>query len=243
MTDATEIPPPLQEPPMEIHKPKPVHNWRELLTEIGVIVIGVAIALAAEQGVEWLHWQSEVTTARTALRTEIAAATDNFYARRVAMAPCLDRKLDRVGAAIADVAAGRPPDLHGLVFNTIGSAIYDSEWQSERSSQVLTHFPRQELALMSRFYGRMPENRDFMLDESIAWGHMSVLQEADQKLGPADLAQLRVNYHLARRFQALVVNNSVAQMALAAQLGIKPVSYTQAEIAEACNRQSNPVKF
>jgi len=26
-------PPPPEEPPMEIHKPKPVHNWRELLTE------------------------------------------------------------------------------------------------------------------------------------------------------------------------------------------------------------------
>ena len=33
---------------MDIHKPKPVHNWRELLTEIGTIVIGVLIALAAE---------------------------------------------------------------------------------------------------------------------------------------------------------------------------------------------------
>lgn len=38
MSDATETPPP-QEQPMEIHKPKPVHNWRELLTEIGVVVI------------------------------------------------------------------------------------------------------------------------------------------------------------------------------------------------------------
>jgi hypothetical protein len=26
---------------MEVHKPKLVHGWREFLTEIGVIVIGV----------------------------------------------------------------------------------------------------------------------------------------------------------------------------------------------------------
>ena len=39
MSDAAEpAPPPPEEAPMEIHKPKPVHNWRELLTEIGVVV-------------------------------------------------------------------------------------------------------------------------------------------------------------------------------------------------------------
>jgi hypothetical protein len=40
---------------MEFHKPKPIHNWREFLKEYAIIVLGVATALAAEQGVEWLH--------------------------------------------------------------------------------------------------------------------------------------------------------------------------------------------
>jgi hypothetical protein len=34
---------------MAIHKPKPVHNWRELASEVGVIVVGIIIALTAEQ--------------------------------------------------------------------------------------------------------------------------------------------------------------------------------------------------
>lgn len=38
---------------MEVHhKSHPIHDWREFLKEIGIIVIGVLIALAAEQGVE-----------------------------------------------------------------------------------------------------------------------------------------------------------------------------------------------
>src|SRR3954464_2108182 len=49
-----------EEPSVEFHKPKPVHNWREFLAEIGVVVIGVCIALAAEQTVEWLHWRTQV---------------------------------------------------------------------------------------------------------------------------------------------------------------------------------------
>ena len=49
---------------MDIHKPKPVRHWRELLTEVGVIVLSVCIALAAEQAVEWAHWRCEVSIAR-----------------------------------------------------------------------------------------------------------------------------------------------------------------------------------
>ncbi len=37
---------------MDIHKPKPVHSWREFATEIGIVVIGIAIALGGEQIIE-----------------------------------------------------------------------------------------------------------------------------------------------------------------------------------------------
>lgn len=34
---------------MHIHLPKPLHGWREFLAEVGIIVLGVLIALGAEQ--------------------------------------------------------------------------------------------------------------------------------------------------------------------------------------------------
>ena len=33
---------------MHIHLPKPLHGWRAFLGEVGIIVLGVLIALAAE---------------------------------------------------------------------------------------------------------------------------------------------------------------------------------------------------
>lgn len=41
-----------EEHAVDIHKPKPVHSIREFLSEIGVIVVGIAIALTGEQLVE-----------------------------------------------------------------------------------------------------------------------------------------------------------------------------------------------
>jgi type II secretory pathway pseudopilin PulG len=56
---------------MDIHKPKPWRGGPEFLKEIGTIVIGVLIALGAEQAVAWIHTQEQVRSAREALRDEI----------------------------------------------------------------------------------------------------------------------------------------------------------------------------
>lgn len=40
---------------MHIHLPKPLHGWRALIGEVGIIVIGVLIALGAEQVVTRVH--------------------------------------------------------------------------------------------------------------------------------------------------------------------------------------------
>ena len=83
---------------MEVHKPKPVRNWREFLKEVGIIVLGVCIALAAEQAVEWVHWRQEVAAARDALRAEIAFNDANAFARRIAYQPCMDRQINEAEA-------------------------------------------------------------------------------------------------------------------------------------------------
>ena len=55
---------------MHFHLPKPLHGWREFFGEVGVIVLGVLIALGAEQVVEGFHWQHEVSSFRAAVRQE-----------------------------------------------------------------------------------------------------------------------------------------------------------------------------
>jgi hypothetical protein len=52
---------------MHLHLPKPLHGWREFAGEVGIIVIGVLIALGAEQVVEEIHFRNAVASERMAL--------------------------------------------------------------------------------------------------------------------------------------------------------------------------------
>ena len=40
---------------MHIHLPKPLHGWRALFNEVGVIVLGILIALTLEQLIVSVH--------------------------------------------------------------------------------------------------------------------------------------------------------------------------------------------
>src|SRR5206468_2691927 len=85
---------------MHFHLPKPLHGWRALVGEVGIIVIGVLIALGAEQAVEAWHWHNQAKDARNALHSEVG--DDNLpqaYAR-LALAPCIDRKLTDLQSAL-----------------------------------------------------------------------------------------------------------------------------------------------
>ena len=50
---------------MHLKLPKPMHGWRVFAGEVGIIVIGVLIALGAEQVVQAGHQQQEAKQATT----------------------------------------------------------------------------------------------------------------------------------------------------------------------------------
>lgn len=225
---------------MEIHKPKPVHSWRELLTELGVVVLGICIAISLEQFVEYVHWHHEVQIGRQALAEEITT-TDKFYARRILIAPCLDRRLDEDAARIRDLAANRKiaPQAIAPGMTSPGALLSDAEWQSERSSQTLTHFPRAELALISHFYAQTADLREWIFEEERSLSALAVLADDPDHLGPADLAQLRVNLNTERMLNYLIVLNTPRELEISAQLGI-PYPRDRAQYARAIARWCKP---
>ena len=57
---------------MDIHRPKPIRHWREFVGEVGIVVLGVLIALGAEQAVSALEWRHKAAVAERSMRVELS---------------------------------------------------------------------------------------------------------------------------------------------------------------------------
>lgn len=77
---------------MHFHLPKPLHGWREFLGEVGIIVIGVLIALGAEQVVEALHHRSVAADTSAQISDELNSDLMSISLRDRAE-PCIERRL------------------------------------------------------------------------------------------------------------------------------------------------------
>ena len=176
---------------MHFRLPKPLHGWREFAGEVGIIVIGVLIAIAFGQIVESLNWRSQVSDARSAL-TQDMAQSNRVFAYRVAAHDCVARRLDRIGKMIEQAAQHRAPTRVGDVFPDIGNALFKNAWETSRADQVLAHFNRKSLRLYGSYYLQLDNLGYFMLHENEDWGILRVLRGDPNRLGPTDIAGLRV---------------------------------------------------
>ena len=214
------------------HKPP---RWRELLTELAIVVVGVGLALAAQQAAEWLHWRSEVADARIALRAEMALNAGGPFARRIAYQRCMTRQLAEAEGMIADLKAGRTPRKYTSLHTGVAQLFNDSEWQSQRASQVLTHFPHDELALMGSYYAQFENFRAWTENEGPAWADLKVLNDPPAGLTASDFLRLQSSLHVAQRMNGIIVSNSERQLRLARQLGITPAPVDTGWVEKFCS--------
>jgi len=206
---------------MEIHKPKPIHGWRDLLKEVGIIVLGVSIALAAEQAVEWAHWRNQVDGARHALAQELALNIANGAAR-VVTASCKEQRLDH----LADVldGASRSGVLPPLAESDVGAAAQNdwptSTWNNVTSSDVVSHFPRNEINELGLVYQQIQMLSRLEEQELVIWADLGAMIGPGRRLDPSLDTSLHLALSRARFLDRIVAVNSgqVVQRALALAL-------------------------
>ena len=169
---------------------------------------------------EWLHWQSEVKVARAALHAEIADNNAIFLTRRVAIAPCVERQAQEAGRILDDLEAKRPPGRFTAFQPENGSLLNFNEWESERAAQTLTHFPREELALIGRYYDQLADDKSWMLNEAGSWHELSILRHPPGEIDISDILRLRTALENAEEDERLIVLNARRQLSWSGQLGI-----------------------
>jgi hypothetical protein len=217
---------------MHVHLPKPLHGWRALLGEVGIIVVGVLIALSAEQLVQSIHEREDVSQLRAALRAELADDRARWEGIRV-RDRCTQRRLDALERWVASASAGAR--LGSNPFRLFLFNMHSSAWDLAKTSPAAAHIPLKERLTYASLYGAIDNWRQFIDEENINANALSaLLATADQ---PENRAQARFRLAQAR----LMVNRRALNYAYFFrrfdELGIKP-DYSQQTIrtdpAELC---------
>lgn len=201
------------------HIPKPLHGWREFIGEVGIIVLGVLIALGAEQLVSGLHGRFEAREARNNIRAEIA---DNlaFLRSREATNACIDRRLDEIAAFIvrSQRPGYRPPSWIGRpqVWPMV-----DAKWSAATNAGRATLLSSSEQANYGIIYHNLGLIQQIEMQEQTTWAHLRAMELLNPL--PADaivpmtaaLTEARLDtWHIGIYFRR--------SLAFATELGIGP---------------------
>jgi hypothetical protein len=141
---------------MDVHKPKLVHNWPELLKEWGVIVLGVLTALLAEQAVQSVEWHHKVEAAVADMNNELSLGDGPQAYARAAMHDCIAQRLDEMRGAIehGDRAQSRRLiDAFWLPKRTWDSLARDAA----TASDVASHMPHEQMLQYRIAYNVVPD--------------------------------------------------------------------------------------
>ena len=203
---------------MHFHLPKPLHGWRELAGEVGIIVIGVLIALTAEQVVESLHWQDKVRHAEDAMRLELAEDDGPQAYARVIIGPCMDSQLAQIHDAVGHVPLAQVRQMTANYMPPFRT--WDSEaWKTVLGSDIASHMRAERLVQWSSPY-RIVNN---MTTENAQERDMATnLREAippQGELSAADLQELRRETAQLRNYNNSLFRGSELLLARSQSLG------------------------
>ena len=175
---------------MDIHLPKVPHSWRELGKEIGIIVVGVLIALTAEQLVDAWQWHRKIAAAEAAMKHELLWDDGPQLYQRAALYPCMAARLDAIRAAV-DANRSRAEiwkaiDAYWTAYLTYDTVAHDAL----DSSDVSSHMRQAELQPYSLAYAVMPATDRVAADEVRDYGRLRSFRRMGGPLSDAESMQV-----------------------------------------------------
>ena len=181
---------------MHFHLPKPLHGWRAFVGEVGIIVIGVLIALGAEQLVEAAHQREKAAQAEGSIRNELGFNLGRLKSR-MDIHGCVSRRIEEI-QALLDKAADQPnietPSWIGRPqYYTFAS----SRWQAESQAGSAALIDSAKLASYAIMYARMQDMLGEMTVEQSDWAKLRTLEHV-HRLEPSAQFEMNETLHDAR---------------------------------------------
>jgi hypothetical protein len=140
---------------MELHPPGgPVRSVKDFFVHIGVVTLGILIALGLEQLVEAQHRAHLAKIAVAGFRKELAyneAQVKDVLARIPQLQGKIETAISRLAAAPAAGAAEDPIDYPGISLDIVSTA----SWDTAIATQALNELPFEAVTRYAQAYGTL----------------------------------------------------------------------------------------
>ena len=149
---------------MKVHPPRSIDSWREFLVEIAIIVIGVALALGAEELLSDYHAGKEVAVVQESLNDELA---DSLFAslERINHAQCQQRTIERLDSLVHGPASEPIGDIQPGPVRLWGSAA----WEAAVASGIVEEMEHDERRAYAQLFGVVRTMKDWNTRERELW--------------------------------------------------------------------------
>jgi len=204
---------------MRLRFPKPVGGWSGFLTELAIVVLGVLIALGAQQAVDNWRWRGEVREFRAAVDNEIGFNL-GAYVDRMKQSACINRRLDQLDRWQKGIPAGARLPLTSRIGRPTTTSLRTSVWQS-RTPDVTAHLGLEQRLAYASFYDMFANYQVIGDRERQLWGELLDFEGA-ASLDPRDLLRLRGLIERGRLASRLVDGNWPLLSQRSAAFGIRP---------------------
>lgn len=169
---------------MDLKTVKPLHGWRAFFGEVGVIVIGVLLALVAQQVAQDIQNRGEERAFRETIDHEIGLNLF-MYDVRARQFGCDANHVAELQNWLTQVRSGaQVPAILALGPATVTP--YRSAWET-RDAQVFNRLPREVRQKYAEFYDELENNWSDIQTENRDWGSLAPYREP----GPISLEDRR----------------------------------------------------
>lgn len=199
--------------------PTPLNGWRVFAGEVGVIVLGVLLALGAQQLVEDIRMRAAVREFRKTIDHEIALNLFVYDVRSQGSA-CNERRIRTLGKWVRDARDGSPlPKIEP--FGPSYMVGYRSAWDS-RDGEVFAHVPLKARRKYAEFYDELGGNMSRLVMEERAWASIQRFA-LPGAISIDDRRSIIGHLNDAMRQSATWDSNMPVARKIADELGIKPI--------------------
>ncbi len=204
---------------MRFHRLRPRNGWRVFAGEVGVIVLGVLLALGAQQAVEDWQVRQDVAVFRQTIDREIGynlwiyrardRQTECTEGRLAQLSRLLNRSVDGAPVALADTR--RPHSF----------SEYRSAWDN-RDADTFAELPPDIRQRYAEFYDELANNVANRRAENDVWVSM-IPYEVRAPMTTADRRLLHQALRQAQTRNERIHDNMGISYSLGESLGIRPL--------------------